>query len=91
MSEHACAHPCWHRALVLCGTLLYFHTAGYGLLRFLDVSPLWVPVAWLVSTWLVKHLLQWRCQGRAPATGQAATGALVLLTSAALLTHNDSD
>lgn len=91
MGRHRCRYPRWHRALILGGTVLYFHGAGYGMLRWLDVSPLWLPAAWLGSTWLVKHLLQWRCQGRDASDGRMAAALLLLVGSAAYLTHDDND
>jgi hypothetical protein len=87
---HRCAHPWWHRVLMLCGTLVYCYGAGLCLLRYLDLSVLWIPVAWLVSTWLVKHLLQWRCRG-APRAADFQTPMLVIAASLALLARTERD
>jgi hypothetical protein len=93
MGLHDCAHPCWHRALILFGTVAYFYVVGYVAMHFIGhgQSALWVPVAWLVSTWVFKHLLQWRCQGHEPSDGGRRAGLALLLGSIALLTRDDHD
>jgi hypothetical protein len=91
MGLHFCTHPCWHRALILFGTVGYFSVGGSVALHHINLSPLWVPVTWLVSTWFFKHLLQWRCQGHEPRDGRRMAGLAMLLASVALITRNDHD
>ena len=86
MGLHTCHHPCWHRALILFGMLLYLHGALY-------LAPWYPPIlcAVLVSTWLVKHLLQWRCQGREPSDGRLATSAALFMGGAYLVGRSDHE
>lgn len=83
MGEHCCRHPCWHRAVMLLGTGAAFH-----LLAWLLPWTLWGLASLLVSTWLWKHLLQWRCQGHTDADRRRAVGLLLLVGSAALMMHD---
>ena len=93
MGRHSCAHPRWHRALILFGTLSWFHGVGYGALLAVGHShpsgDAWFAglAAWIVSTWLCTHLLRWRCQGHERQGGHAAA-LLLLLGSIAYLTRN---
>lgn len=96
MGLHCCRHPCWHRALILFGTFGYWSGVGYLGLWWVHASTngealFWGAAAWLISAWLFKHLLQWRCQGREPSDGRAATNLALFLAGLALLTRNDND
>jgi hypothetical protein len=94
MGLHYCAHPCWHRALILFGAVGYWYGSGLAVLHVhwrSDEWFFWMIMAWLVSTWLFKHLLQWRCQGREASDGRKAAALLLILGSAALLSHDDDD
>jgi hypothetical protein len=90
MGWHACHHPCWHRALILFGTVGYWIGTlflGLTLARETQNSEVLLGgiAVWLVSTWLVNHLLQWRCQGPAPRDGRRLAALSLLLGSAWLL------
>jgi hypothetical protein len=90
MGVHHCTHPCWHRALILFGTAGYWYGALLlALWLGRDTQDghtlFWGIAAWLVSTWLCKHLLQWRCQGPAPSDGRRLAALSLLLGSAWLL------
>jgi hypothetical protein len=98
MGWHFCKHPCWHRALILFGTVGYFYGVGLGGLHVFrpglhGQAALWVPVAFLVSTWFFNHLLQGRCQGPEPrpSDGRRMAGLALLLASIALISRNDHD
>jgi hypothetical protein len=96
MGLHLCRYPCWHRALILFGTVGYC----WGLVALAMVlSPrypssealLWGLAVWVVSTCLVKHLLQWRCQGREPSDGRWYRAAGWFALSAILFGHAERD
>jgi hypothetical protein len=96
MGLHDCQHPCWHRALILFGTIGYWYGTGY--LGCWLVRPstsgeafFWGSAVWLVSTWLFKHLLQWRCQGREPSDGRWSRAAGWFALSAILLSSAERD
>jgi hypothetical protein len=94
MGWHFCTHYYWHRALILFGTVAYFYGVGMAVLCHRWPSDewwLWMTMAWLVSTWLFNHLLQWRCQGpepRAHEDGRRLAGLALVLASLALLTRD---
>ena len=88
MRIHICKYPPAHRLLTFAGVVLYFHAAGTALLWWCGAAPAWPVAAWLVSAWLVKCLLQWRCQYATVRQGQAATGLVLLVGSAAVLTRD---
>lgn len=95
MGQHSCRYPVWHTLLVLCGTAAYWWGSMVGALllwgKAADGEPLfWGIVVWLVSTWLVKHLLQWRCQGHQGREGRRTLAVLGLLASVAYLGNNDN-
>lgn len=87
---HTCRHPCWHRALVLFGTLGYVYaipflwswwsTNGFVLVGMYTLGP-----ALLVT------LLLWRCQGVDPRQERSRTAAALTLMGSAWLLTRDHD
>lgn len=93
MGWHTCRHPCWHRALILFGTVGYFYGVGLAVFTSRALPTRWLAPALfgvMISTWLVKHVFQWRCQN-APRRADFQTPAVILATSLALLAQAEKD
>ena len=93
MGWHTCRFPRWHRALILFGTLGYLYGVGLAVFLSRTLPNTWLAPAMagvLVSTWLVKHVFQWRCQN-APRRADFQTPAVVLAASLALLAQAEKE